>query len=110
MWEGGKRRLALHVCVNYAYCVTVVICGLGVEWLDGSWIVCDKHWQLATMGHQVPLMFTLKVCAPLYGGEMFHDVLMWTPDPSGCTRKGLGNNLAQKCLAANCHRPIMLKI
>ena len=70
MWEGGKRRLALHVCVNYAYCVTVVICGLGVEWLDGSWIVCDKHWQLATMGDQVPLVFTLKVCPPLYERRM----------------------------------------
>ena len=25
--------------------------------------------------------------------------LVWTPDPSGCARKGLGNNLARKCLA-----------
>ena len=24
--------------------------------------------------------------------------LVWTPDPSGCVRKGLGNNLARKCL------------
>ena len=24
---------------------------------------------------------------------------VWTPDPSGCVRKGLGNNLARKCLA-----------
>ena len=24
--------------------------------------------------------------------------LVWTPDPSGCVRKGLGNNLAQKFL------------
>ena len=24
--------------------------------------------------------------------------LVWTPDPSGHTRKGLGNNLARKCL------------
>ena len=24
--------------------------------------------------------------------------LVWTPDPSGHVRKGLGNNLAQKCL------------
>jgi len=25
--------------------------------------------------------------------------VVWTPDPAGHTRKGLGNNLAQKCLA-----------
>ena len=24
--------------------------------------------------------------------------LVWTPDPSGRARKGLGNNLARKCL------------
>ena len=24
--------------------------------------------------------------------------LVWTPDPSGHARKGLGNNLARKCL------------
>ena len=24
--------------------------------------------------------------------------LVWTPDPSGRVRKGLGNNLARKCL------------
>ena len=55
----------IRMCVYCAYRVTAVTCSLGIEWLDGSWIVCDKHWQLATMGHQVPLMFTLKVCAPL---------------------------------------------
>ena len=25
--------------------------------------------------------------------------IVWTPDPSGHARKGLGNNLARKCLA-----------
>ena len=25
--------------------------------------------------------------------------VVWAPDPSGCMRKGLGNNLARKCLA-----------
>ena len=30
---------------------------------------------------------------------VFHSPLVvWTPDPSGRARKGLGNNLARKCL------------
>ena len=31
-------------------------------------------------------------------GSLAKPDLVWTPDPSGCVRKGLGNNLARKCL------------
>ena len=48
--------------------------------------------------HSVPDFVSQIFSIGLAVGSLAKPDLVWTPDPSGRARKGLGNNLAQKCL------------
>ena len=61
-----------------------------------------QHWlQKANFSNIIKFLPFHNVHAHLRGSGMrlrMH-LLVTIPDPSGCTRKGLENNLARKCLA-----------
>ena len=39
-----------------------------------------------------------RICLVFMETRVGYKVVVWTQDPSGHARKGLGNNLARKCL------------
>ena len=69
--------------------------------------VFDRRFDLPESLHVGAMSFQ---CVIFYSLSPFleeHHRLVWTPDPSGRTRKGLGNNLARKRL--ECWNAIVFK-
>ena len=47
----------------------VILVVSGVKRLEIIGVICDKDWDVATMFHQVLLMFCLQVTTPLRNGD-----------------------------------------